>query len=958
MLKKVFSILMMTGLVLNGHAQDNKYKWVDSVFQTLSVNQKIGQLFMLPVSSSSTPEETNLLRQNVQAFSPGGLLVTGGGPNGYAKLANLLQKISAVPLLTGIHAEWGLGQTLDSTMSFQKPLTLGAVRHDSLVTALGREVARQMKLLNLHVNFAPQADIDIDRSSPLGYYSSDRHLVASKAIALMKGLQENGVIACAKHFPKEQPVEFVRPNNPVLFNVNQIDSSDFSSFKRLIQEGVGAMLTTQLHFYTPEKKTAIPASVSQVFVNEILKNNMGFRGLAFTEVPYLKRLLGKDRKGEAERLAFEVGNDMMIAPANLKKAVKLIAKSVRKNANLQKQLDLSVQKILAVKYDAGLHKTKFIDRDNLVLRLNAPEAQLLKHNLAEAAVTVVRNNETLVPIRQLEEKKFVSVSVGRSEQNEFTHFLSKYAPFKPVAVNTTADTLAAAEAIAGADVLVIGIFPMAPPEQMKLLPVLKKWAQRKGSVICLFDNPFIVQNFSEAATVITAYEDDDLLPQKTAQVIFGGLPAKGMLPVAADPAFKLKEGLATPSLGRFSYTTPEAVQMDSRTLEKIKVIAQEAIDMGATPGCHILVARNGKVIYEKSTGWLTYENQAAVNDETIYDLASITKVAATLQAVMFMHEKGLIDVNKKASVYLPELKGTNKEDLTIRDILTHQAGLWPTIFFWTQTVKDSVFLPEYYSASQNDEYPFPVSKNLFAHKTMKDSLWKWTVNGKMREKVARTPFDYRYSDMGLYIMHHLAEKILNQPMEDFLDQNFYQPLGAYTTGYLPLNKFPESRIAPTEDDRTFRKSQLVGYVHDQGAAMHGGIAGHAGLFSSATDLAKLGQMWLNHGTYGAHQYFKPETLDFFTRRQYETSRRGLGWDKPAVSDWNGSASMYASYKTFGHTGFTGTCIWVDPEFNLLYVFLSNRVYPNMLNTKILDANIRPRIHDEVYRSIFNYSASH
>jgi len=326
-----------------------------------------------------------------------------------------------------------------------------------------------------------------------------------------------------------------------------------------------------------------------------------------------------------------------------------------------------------------------------------------------------------------------------------------------------------------------------------------------------------------------------------------------------------------------------------------------------------------------------------------------------------MHEKGLIDINKKISYYLPELKNSNKKDFVIKDILTHQAGLWPFLPFWATTTtsitKESAVLPFYYSTKQTDDYPFPVADSLFAFKHMKDSLWQWIVKAKVVDKVARTPYDYRYSDMGFYIMQHLAEKILNQPIEDFLEQNIYEPIGAYTTGYLPRNRFPAGRIAPTENDILFRKRQLIGYVHDQGAAMHGGIAGHAGLFSDANDLAKLGQMWLNKGHYGGVQVFKPETINFFTQKQFETSRRGLGWDKPTPSDPAGPTSLYASPQTFGHTGFTGTCIWVDPQFNLVYVFLSNRVYPDMTNNKLLNANIRPRIQDVIYKAMFNYCAN-
>ena len=247
-----------------------------------------------------------------------------------------------------------------------------------------------------------------------------------------------------------------------------------------------------------------------------------------------------------------------------------------------------------------------------------------------------------------------------------------------------------------------------------------------------------------------------------------------------------------------------------------------------------------------------------------------------------------------------------------------------------------------------------VAEHLYTPLAMRDSLWHWIIASKVRDKPSRTPYDYKYSDMGFYIMQHLAEKLLNQPLEDFIQQNLYEPLGSGTTGFLPLARFPFTQIAPTEDDKLFRKTLLIGTVHDQGAAMMGGVAGHAGLFSNAADLAKLGQMLLQQGTYGGYRFYKPATIKMFTQKQFESSRRGLGWDKPIQSEWNGPTSLAASPKTFGHTGFTGTCIWVDPEFDLVYVFLSNRVNPSMTNNKLLNANIRPRIQDVIYESIFNY----
>jgi beta-N-acetylhexosaminidase len=665
----------------------------------------------------------------------------------------------------------------------------------------------------------------------------------------------------------------------------------------------------------------------------------------------------KSKKGEEELQAFLLGNDVLSFPKNIDAAIKVISKAVKKDKTLAARLDQSVKKILSVKYDAGLWKNKFVDTDNLISRLHSPEANLLKLKLAEASVTIVKNDSEIIPIQKIANRSFVSISLGEESNNEFTHFLSKYDGFKHYSVKTLSDTVGLSTLIKDKDVVVIGLFPSSSSVLESISGFINRLPKER-LIICNFSNPKNLSYFEDIPTLIAAYSDEQGIPQATAEIIFGGISAQGKLSVNISDSLLAGASIKTKTIQRFTYSLPEDADMNSIMLKRIEPIAQEAISIGATPGCHILIARNGKVIYEKSFGTLSYDKKIPVSDETIYDLASVTKVSATLQTVMYMHEKGLIDINKKVSAYLPELKGSNKEDFIIKDILTHQAGLWPYLPFWAETVKDTIVTKKYYGHQASDEFPFPVAENLFAAKSMRDSLWHWIIKSKIREKPPRTIYDYRYSDMGFYIMQHLAEKMIGEPMENFLQKNIYQPLGASTLGYLPLRKFPLTQIAPTEKDTLFRKSLLVGYVHDQGAAMHGGIAGHAGLFSDGNDLAKLGQMWLNGGSYGGIQFFKPETINFFTAKQYVSSRRGLGWDRPVLSDWNSPVSMYASSKTFGHTGFTGTCIWVDPEFNLVYVFLSNRVNPDMNNNKILNANIRPRIQDVIYQSIFTYCKNH
>lgn len=913
---------------------------------------------MIPVSGYATHQERDEIVHELKTTQPGLLMITKGGPKSLAQLLNDVQGSSRVPLLTGMNAEWGANQALDSILSFQPALIQSSLASDSLNEMLGESVGEQLRWLGVHINFAPRLDAFENQVDYLNCFSNDKDRLYSKSAAFTRGLQKQGILACAK-LSGTRMIGHVPADTTAFFDVSELDTLGLSVPLQWIHAGSGALLTNHFNFSIQEpsgKKKPVPASLSQIFISEILKKKFGFHGLAFTDIPSLQAISSKTRRGEIEALAFLVGNDVLINPQNPSAAIKRIRKAIKKEPVLMAQLDASVKKILGAKYDAGLSEDRLHNTDNLLLRLNRPEVRLLRHQLAEASVTVLENPGGFIPVVLLDNRQFVSVSIGKDVANEFNRYLGRYAPFRNFAVRNLSDTTAMVQQLGLGDVIVVSVYSSGATLQKDIIPVLRRAAGDKTLIICHFGNPLDLKLWLGLGVLVAGYSEDDFQAQVAAQVIFGGLGARGVLPVRLSDSLTAGFGLNTAPNGRLSYTLPEAARMSSRVLDKIRPIALEAITNKATPGCRVLVAKDGKVVYDESFGWLTYDKNTPVTDETIYDLASLTKVSATLQTVMFMQEKGLIDINKKLSVYLPELKETDKKDFTIKDILTHQAGLWPFLPFWLQTMKDSTYLPEYYSHHYSPDFPYTVSENLFASRSIKDSLWRWVVNAKIVKKTERTPYTYRYSDMAFYMMQHLAEKMLNQPLEDFLDQNIYEPLGASTTGYLPRNRFPAARIAPTENDKTFRKSLLVGYVHDQGAALFGGIAGHAGLFSTANDLVKLCQMWLQKGTYGGHRYFKPETLELFTQQQYETSRRGLGWDRPIASDPDGPTSLLASQKTFGHTGFTGTCIWIDPEFNLIYIFLSNRVNPDANNNKI--ANVRPRIQSVLYESIFSYCEDH
>ncbi|MFZ9503202.1 MAG: serine hydrolase [Cyclobacteriaceae bacterium] len=941
----IFSLLLTCSVT--GHAQLNASQWADSVLRRMSAEEKVRQMFILPIAPDQVNPNSGLI-DKVQSVRPGGLLLTGGGPVSTARMLNRLQKSTPVPYLVALQAEWGIGQTLDSISDLPVPILLGATS-DSLAWVTGRLTARQMKSIGAHVNLGPNADSDVPgASSSVGYryFSDDPELVTQRTSAYVKGLQQDGLMAVVRHIPgKEEPLEKIYTATAQTLAG---DSLSFLPFGQLLKNGAGGINTAYLHYVLWQRNKATSVSQSSEFVSELLRKKLNYQGLVLTEIPFLQNFSSK-RKGEVEKLAFQTGHDLLIAPLNADAAVRKILRLVRKNSIYAKQLDASVRRILEAKFRSGAYLKTAVDghlnRETGIL------TNLLNQSVGTASITVLKNDQNLLPIRNLDSRQFHLIDMG-GYSDELNQSLNRFISFRTTKITSIQDTVRF-KSVSPQDVTLLAITDQSFTIQ-GLSEWLKKLSKKCNLVVLHSGNPAVVSSYANLPTVVEGYypsQTERFLPQ----LLFGALPASGKIPFRINGF--LSDGLATEFIERLSTGIPESVEMSSFELEEIDAIAEEAINSGATPGCRVVIARKGKIIVNRSYGWHSYEKKSPVTEESIYDLASVTKVAATLQATMHLYDKGLIDLQKKASHYLPELRTSNKKDFSLKDILTHQSGLWPYLPFWTRTMKDGQLLPEFYASTKSPDYPYDVSEGVYASRGIRDSLWNWIIDARVIEKKDRTPFDYRYSDMGFYILQHLAETITGEPLEKFLDEFLYRPLGAQTLGFLPLNKFSSRRIAPTEDDRGFRKSLLTGYVHDQGAAMHGGVAGHAGLFSNATDLAKLGQLWLRKGYYGGQSYFKPETFDLFTSRQFTNSRRGLGWDKPWPEDSATSPTgSLASPKTFGHTGFTGTCIWVDPDYDLVYVFLSNRVHPDMTNSKLLNANIRTRIHDVAYKSIHAFQA--
>lgn len=945
-------------------------QWADSVFSKLTLEQKIGQLFMIATYSDRNETYYRYVDQLIQNYHIGGLIFFKGGPSRQAKLTNRYQTKSIVPLMIGIDGEWGLGMRLDSVDDFPKQMTLGAIQDNQYVYRMGLEIGRQCQRLGITVNFAPVADINSNPRNPvigLRSFGEDRDNVTDKAAAYMKGLQHRHVIATAKHFPGHGDTDSDSHYTlPVLsHSSDRLTETDLYPFRKLIADSLTGIITGHLYVPVLDNTPLLASSLSEKVVTDLLKKQMGFQGLVFTDAMNMQGVSRGRTAVEANVKALLAGNDILLYPESVAESIKRIKEGVLKGTIAPEIIDEKVRKILRAKYWLGLSHQQLILPEALNADLQTPTFRALTRDLCEQAVTLVHNEKQLLPIAALDTCTFASIVIGGGGINLFQQTLSRYAPFKHIVYAEKPTTNEEVESLltqtAGAKVVIVSLhdtrrnfnrpFAITPAT----IELLNRLQQKARVIVSLFGTPYALKQLPVTSAVICAYENLPDLEIAAAQQIFGALPFKGKLPVSIEGMYTIGTGYETKALHRLFLGLPEQVGMSSSGLNKIDTLIEKSIQARVFPGCQVLVSRKGRVVFQKNYGTLSYDSyNEKVTNETLYDVASVTKVAATLQAVMYLQEQNALDLKQKAAHYLPELIGTNKANITVEDLLLHRSGLvafYPKLWERTKT-GGSGLMNEYYSSIKDSIYSMQIAPKLFSKSMLKDSVWKWVVQSPMRKEV-NGKYPFVYSDLGILMMQKVIERITNQPLNEFLSQNFYEPMGMMMTGFKPLERFPESQIAPTESDFSYRNQLLRGTVHDQMAAVYGGVAGHAGLFSSAYDLAILMQMNLQKGLYGDRRYFQEATLPFFAKMVDNANHRGLGWDKAPANGESNYVAASASPVSFGHSGFTGTMVWVDPKEELVFVFLSNRVHPNAENTEINRKKIRRRVHELVYQAILS-----
>jgi len=932
-------------------------KWVDSIYNQMTFNEKVGQLFMVAAYSNKDTTHTNAIEKLVRDYKIGGLIFFQGGPKRQAKLTNKYQSLAKVPLFIGIDAEWGMSMRLDSTFRYPFNMTLGAIKDLNLVEKVGVSMAKESKRMGVHFNFAPVLDINTNPKNPIiGYrsFGESKVNVAEHAIALMNGAQSQGIFSTGKHFPGhgDTATDSHSTLPLVTASLDHLEKVELYPYKRMFDEGLVSVMVAHLNVPSLEPRDGYPTSISHHVVTDVLKNEMGFDGLIFTDALNMKGASNFKKPGDIDLEAFLAGNDILLFAENVPLAVEKICMAYQDGLITESRLEESVKKILHYKFKAGLGNYYPIEEINLYNDLNPVSNQALQYQLYENAVTVVKNDEVL-PIKNLNQK-IAYVKLGDDSNVSFVTTLKKYTEITEV-YDSNIDSLMTK--LKDFETVIIGYHKSdktwwkSPELSESELQWIAKIANQKKVILDCFAKPYSlskIPSFEAIEGVIVSYQNGDIAQEVSAELIFGAIEAKGKLPVSINENYRVGDGLTTAKLNRLGFSTPENVGMSSEKLSLIAKIAQKAIDGKMAPGMQVLVARKGKVIYQKSFGFQTYDNKVKVKNSDLYDVASVTKMVATLPNVMQLYDKKKVTLETTLGEMLPIFKGSNKQQITFKELLSHYGRMQAWIPFYKATLDTAkIPLEKYYRKVSTDGFTKRVSDSLFLRDDYHDTIMKKIINSPLIDKK-----EYRYSDFTFIILKQYLEKVTGKPLDDLVNENFYQSLGMNNTLYNPLKKFDKSVIAPTEIDTYFRHDTIQGYVHDMEAAMENGVGGHAGIFSNAMDIAKMMQMYLQKGNYGGVQYFSPETFTTFNTCWYctEGNRRGLGFDKPQLSG-GGPTCGCVSKSSFGHTGFTGTIAWADPETDIVYVFLSNRTYPNDNVNKLSKENIREDIQKIIQESI-------
>lgn len=955
--------------------QEQMLRWVDSVYNQMTVDERIGQLFMPVVAGDNTDANKKRIQNFISNQYVGGFLFSESTPQNQVELTNMAQQNSKVPLMISLDGEWGLSMRLANTTQFPRNMMLGAIQNDSLLYYYGLEVARQCKLMGIHVNFAPSVDVNSNPANPVigtRSFGEDSELVARLGIMYAKGLEDGGIMAVAKHFPGhgDTSTDSHKTLPTIAHDRDRLDEVEIEPFRRYIKSGLSGLMVGHLNIPALDAKKQ-PSSLSESIVTDLLQEELGFSGLIFTDGLQMKGVSGEDNYAVR---ALQAGNDILLGPVSVEKEFNAVKKAVEDGTLTEAQIAAKCKKVLAYKYILGINKFSPIKTGSLVRDLNTSHAEWINRQLNKGAITLLKDESKIIPLKKLNERKIAAVSVGESSGNTFHATLSKYADVTCFNVSGSDGLLNLKKALESYNTIIISIHG----NLINANAAIQNISQGKETILSFFITPYRMSNYAASIKnvdgVLLAYENTSLAQDYAAQAIFGGDKIEGKVPVTVKGVFKAGKGIERKKV-RLGYSVAEEVGIQTSRLDAIESIIQEGIEAQAFPGCQILIAKDGEVIYNRSFGSFAYDGKQAVTNNDIYDLASMTKASATVPAVMKLYDDSELKLSTPLSAYVKQLKGTDKSQITVRDALFHESRLPSFIPYYLMAIDQTSYEGKLFNSTRTDLYSnefdtgtwtrsdykykpdiisstpkagfLALADNLYVNKSYNDTIIAAIADSKLTKRKR-----YLYSCLNFMLLKEVVEKVANESLDTYVQENYFSRLGAVTTTYNPLTRFDKKRIVPTENDGFLRKQLVQGYVHDEGAAFMGGVSGNAGLFSNANDLAKLYQMWLNKGTYGDEEYLSEKTCLLFTNAKSSISRRGLGFDKPEMrTNKSIPTGLSAPAGTYGHTGFTGTCFWIDPDNNLIYILLSNRVYDKRTHKQLMSMGIRQRIQEEIYKAM-------
>ena len=931
------------------HEKSNQ--WVDSVYKSLSLEERIGQLFINWVS----PEQSDFeqIEKLVVEDKIGGLIFSIGNPHSHIEWMNKFQSRAKTPLLIAMDAEWGPAMRLDDVFAYPWNMTLGAIQDNKIIKAISTRIAEQNKLLGIHYNFSPVVDVNSNPENPIignRSFGEDPENVYQKAKSYIMGHQEVGVMTAIKHFPghgdTSQDSHKTLPE--IKSNLNRLNEVELYPYKKLIEDKiVNSVMAAHILYPSLDKKN--PSSISKKIINNLLKDRLGFDGIVVTDALDMQGVL-QNPNINVDLTAFLAGNDILLMSTDVSGGIRAILQAYNKGKISEERLSESVKKILKAKANSGLENYLPKSSESILAKLNTSKDTLLYSKAMESAITLVKNRNEKVQIDP--DKKYLHISFGEDGtafQNQLkkTNNIDAYNKDSYESLYQKNDYEAIIISYHGSN--------SSPYNSYKIpndvLHIIDNISLNNDVILNLFLNPYSLNSFSSLdniESIIISYQNTIISQEVSADLILGNRSFSGRLPVSTK-FFPLNHGISKDKKQLLSYSRPSYLGFDPKRLSDLDSLGKVTLDSLMTPGFQMLVAKEGKIIYHKSFGYHTYDRLREVRNSDIYDLSSITKILASMPLIIQEYEKNNLSLDTKLKTLFPKKKLLDKSDISLKDMLSHYARLRPWIPFYEETLnRKEKPKSRFYKKKQRKRFSTVVSNNLFLKNKYQEDIFDLIISSELRDTL-----EFKYSDLPFYLIKYWIEDKYQEGLDVLAHKRIFQKLNLKNTMFNPFQKISIDNVVPSEKDEFFRYGKLQGYVHDEGAAMLGGVSGHAGLFSNSYEVALMLQTFLQGGVYDGVRLFDKESFDLFNYCYYcdKGNRSGAGFDKPQLEGKHGSTFGGVSKKSFGHYGYTGSIAWADPDEEIIFVFLSNRTYPTRENTLLQTHNIRTRMQEIVYNAL-------